>query len=166
MIPCRNYHLTWNIIMQRMTSGTSHFIFDNLFAIFVHYKGFFVINHCVTDTNTSQMIYLTNIIDHDSLFMVNLLTNCLLLDVPKVNCVLVSSYPLLEQSKKPYFFALVFWNGFLCLKVVGSLPKCDANPIDDGSNSLMRLVKVHRENCNLPLHVFVSFRYDLMGHLF
>jgi hypothetical protein len=107
MIPCRNYHLTRNIIMQRMTSRTSHFILDNLFTILINYKGFFVIHHRITDTNTSQMIYLTNIIDHNSLFMINLSTDCLLLNIPKVNRVLVSSDPLLEQVKVPYIFALI-----------------------------------------------------------
>lgn len=144
MIPCRNYHLTGNVVMQRMTSRTSHFILDNLFTILIDYKGFFVIHHRITDTNTSQMIYLTNIIDHNSFFMINLLTDCLLLNVPKVNCVLISSDPLLEQSKKPYFFALVLWNGLLCLEVVGSLPKCNTNAIDYSPDSLIRLVKVHR----------------------
>ncbi len=161
VVTCSDNQLTGNVVMKCMTSWTAHFVSNNRFSVFVDYKWFFVIWSCITHTNASQMVYLAYVIHHYCFFTVNFVTHWFLLNVPKVYGVLISSYPLLKKIQVEYFFPIVFRYCFLSIEVVRCLPKSNPNSVDNCSNSLMELVKIHWQYSNLSGHVFVSFRNDL-----
>ena len=104
------------------------------------------------------MINFTYIINQDSLFISNLSTDFLLFKIPKINRVLICSYPLFEQFKVEDFLTPIFADCLLGGEMVRWLPEHDADPVYDHTNALALLVEGHWEDGNLTGFVVVGFR--------
>ncbi len=109
------------------------------------------------------MVDLAYVVHHHSLLVDDPFAYSFIIEVPKIQRVLIRRHPLLEQLQVEYLRAKILIDSLLCLIIIRSLPEHNPHSINDNADALIHLVEVYRKNGDFSRYVEVGLGGYLGG---